>query len=77
MKSVGAVSEEGFDALAWQGRSGGLAHVLDDLADELSVRVGAVGVFAVEVERGCDLKLVFSEEGAVEGSAVECHGVCI
>lgn len=74
MERVGAVSEEGFDALAGQCGSGGLAHVLDDLADQFCVGVGAVGVLAVEVERRGGLELVFSEEGAVEGRAVEGHG---
>ena len=70
---IRTVSEERFDGPARRCGSGGPAHIFDDLADELCVGVRAVGVLAVEVERGCYLELVFSEEGIVQGSAVEYH----
>lgn len=75
MSSFGTVSEERFDAVARQWRTALLAHVEDDIADEFGVGVGAVGVAAVEVERGCYLELVISEEGPVECDAVRGHGV--
>ena len=54
MLSFRAIFEESFDAGARQGGAACFARVEDDVGDEVGVRIGSVGIEAVEVERGCE-----------------------